>query len=384
MVALQWNGALRAAEPASTEPDSARSISSPLTVQRVGAREVANAVQRAADVDALARLAGAVHTLARRMLAQGVAAGQVTRIVSALNDRVVARVVAVEVARSGRSLPAFAWLALGSEGRMEQTLATDQDNGIAFAPDPGASVEGARADLLEVAARVNAALARCGFPACEGKVMAGEPAWCRTVGEWQERFAAWMDAGEPEALLGATIACDFRRVYGDRGVAAHLVAWLARTAPARGRFLALLARHALARSAPIGVLRRFVVPSSGPHAGTLDLKRDGITLFVDAARVLALAHGVAARNTAQRLREVGERAGLPRADVSAWIDALHFVQALRLRSQYELACAGRAPHNRIAPALLHALDRSVLREALGQATALQRHVARAFAADAGP
>ncbi len=363
------------------ESVSTASVASPLTVQRVGARDVANAVRRARHVEALAELSKAVHVLARRMLVQGVAAAQVTRVVSALNDRIVARIVEVELARATPHLPRFCWLALGSEGRMEQTLATDQDNGIAFAPSPGTSVEGARADLLRAARDINVALARCGFPLCKGKVMASEPAWCRTVDEWQAQLAAWMDAPDPDALLNATIACDFRPVFGDRDLATSLAAWLARTAPSRGRFLSLLARHALARVAPIGLLRRFIVHSGGAHAGTIDLKLEGITLFVDAARVLALAHGVTARNTAQRLREASERAALPASDVQAWIDALQFVQALRLRHQYQLGCAGRELDNHVAPARLHSLDRSFLREALGQATKLQRQLARAYGAE---
>jgi CBS domain-containing protein len=184
-----------------------------------------------------------------------------------------------------------------------------------------------------------------------------------------------MEVPDPEALLGATIALDFRPVFGDRALAAGLAARVAALAPSRPRFLTLLARHALARAAPLGVLGRLAVATGGAHPGTIDLKLQGVALFVDAARVLALAHGALARGTADRLREVGARGALCPEDVAASIDALGFVQGLRLRHQCELAAAGRPLDNRVAPAALHAVDRSFLKEALRQARKLQNRLA---------
>jgi CBS domain-containing protein len=140
-----------------------------------------------------------------------------------------------------------------------------------------------------------------------------------------------------------------------------------------------MAQHALARRPPLGFARRFVL-ARGAHAGTIDLERDVVALFVDAARALAFAHGVLETGTARRLRVGGARAQVPLRDVESWIDAFEFVQALRLRHQCELSERDEPLHDRISPRRLHALDRAFLREALRQVSSLQRCVARACTA----
>lgn len=347
-------------------------------LQRIGVGEIGAAIRSARDVKALAEAAQDVQLLAYDLVNHGVAAAQLTRLVSTLNDRITERLVEMEASRAGVADVAFCWVALGSEGRLEQTLWTDQDNGIAFDP-AGADPEEVRGRLLPFAERVNAALAECGFPRCKGNVMAGNPECCLAVDEWSRRFARWLDAPGPEELLKASIYFDLRAVWGRRALVEALQARLLATAPKRSRFLALLAQSAAERAAPLGFFRDFVVEDHREHPGTVDLKLGGIALFVDAARVLALANGVAATSTERRLREAGERAGVPKAEVDGWTEAFHYVQVLRLRHQHELVRAGKEPHNRIDPNALNAIDRRLLVESLRQATRLQKRISAAYA-----
>jgi signal-transduction protein with cAMP-binding, CBS, and nucleotidyltransferase domain len=137
------------------------------------------------------------------MLERGAAAEQLTYLISTLNDLLTIRVIELELHASGLAGVRLCWLALGSEGRFEQTLVTDQDNGIVFAAD--GDTDTLRARLLPFAQRVNETLARCGFPLCKGGIMAGNPQWCLSVDEWRHRFDLWIDSGNPEALLHSTI-----------------------------------------------------------------------------------------------------------------------------------------------------------------------------------
>jgi CBS domain-containing protein len=352
-------------------------------LQRVGVGEIGAAIRVASAIPALARAAQDVQVLAYNLMAQGVAAAQLTRLVSTLDDRITERIVELEVARAGISDLSFCWIAFGSEGRLEQTLWTDQDNGIVFDPGPGGDAEAIRARLLPVAQRINAALADCGFPLCKGKVMAGNPECCLSADEWSHRFTRWIERPGPEELLKASIFFDLRPVWGRRELVERLQERLLRLAPTSGRFLGLLAQSALARTAPIGFFRDFVVDAGGDHPGTLDLKLRGITLFVDAARVLAIGNGITAPGTGRRLHQAGERLRISQSDVDGWVEAFHFVQVLRLRHQHELVRGGKKPHNRIDPHALNPLDRRFFLESLRQATRLQKRVATEYGVGAG-
>ena len=130
-------------------------------------------------------------------------------------------------------------------------------------------------------------------------------------------------------------------------------------------------------------MRDFVVASSGEHANTVDLKVNGATLFIDAARVYALASGVAQTSSAKRLRECAALRGMPAAEAEAWASAFHFLQLVRLRLQQAQIAHGQPPDNHLNPDHLNALDRRILKETLRQAKTLQRRLALDFHLEAG-
>lgn len=344
-------------------------------LQRVSLRQLAHDIQQAASLDTLVPLADDVRSLARTMLEQGVSAEQLTQFIASLNDLLTERLLELEFGGVELQGIEFCWLALGSEGRLEQTLSTDQDNGIIFEPPPGMTPDGARRVLLPVAERVNRGLDACGFPLCKGGIMASNPRWCLSAAEWRAQFARWIDSGDPEALLHGSIFFDFRPLYGAARLAEELRAWLHKHARANPKFLHQMAANALNNRPPLGLFRDFVVEGSGEHKGTIDLKLNGATPFVDAARIYSLATGVAATNTAQRLRAIAPALRVPAEELEAWIDAFFYIQSLRLRNQYDQSRRGEAMGNRIRPDALHQLDRTILKESLKQAKALQSRLA---------
>lgn len=340
-------------------------------MRRVGVTSISEAIRGAEDVQTLDRVAGELRRLAEALLAQGVAAEQLTRIVSMLNDLLTARLVQIESRADRIDASQFCWLALGSEGRHEQTLVTDQDNAIVFREEGG---EALRERLVAMARRVNLGLAACGFPLCRGEIMAGNPRWCLTLAEWKACFEQWMRLPDGEGLLHASIFFDLRGSWGALELAQGLRAWLTAGAAGRGVFLRLMAENALRNAPPLGVLRDFTLARHADTPDSLDLKANGVTPFVDAARVLALAAGVDATGTAERLRAVAQVRRLDEAEVAAWLDAFHFVQVLRLRHQQTQVRAGLAPDSYVQPEQLNALDRRILKEAFRQARKLQERL----------
>ncbi len=337
------------------------------SLQRVGLRQISGAIRNAERLECLQQSALDIRELAHNMLAQGVAAEQLTQIISTLNDLLTKRIIELELHDNPLCDIEFCWLALGSEGRIEQTLNTDQDNGLIFSVPEGSSAEAVRARLLPFAKRINHALADCGFPLCGGDVMASNPKWCLSLVEWQDTFDKWIYHGAPMDLLHSTIFFDFRPLFGAEHLAEALRGWLSAEARKNSRFLHQLAVNALKNRPPLGIVRDFVIG----EGHTLDLKLNGITPFVDAARIYSLAHGVAATNTVQRLREIAEPLYLKPHDAEAYGDAFLFIQLLRLRLHHAQTQRGEALSNKVDPDSLNNLDQRILKEAFRQARKLQ-------------
>ncbi len=340
-------------------------------LQRVGLSRISNAIRHAATLDLLKQCAQDIQQLTRNMLAQGVAAEQLTQIITTLNDLLTTRIIELELQATPIPDIEFCWLALGSEGRFEQTLNTDQDNGIIFAPKSDQTPAAIREILLPFAKRINDALDACGFPLCNGFVMASNPKWCLSLEEWQATFDNWIYHGAPMDLLHSTIFFDFRPLYGADHLGASLRKWLQQAAPKNSRFLHQLAVNALRNRPPLGVVRDFV--TGDDH--TVDLKMNGITPFVDAARIFSLAVGGSQTNTLERLREIASPLHIKPRDIDAYCEAFLFIQLLRLRLHHEQNEQGKPLTNRVDPDTLNNLDRRILKEVFRQARKLQTKLA---------
>ena len=347
-------------------------------LQRVGLRQVGSSIRHAQNIAELQQAAADIRRMAQNMMAQGVAAEQLTQFISAFNDLLTVHVIELECASSPQ-IAAFlpehmCWMALGSEGRFEQTLNTDQDNALIFVTPEGMTPDQVRGQLLPVAKRINDTLALCGFPLCSGKVLASNPQWCLSFGEWKSTFSNWIANGTPEALLHASIFFDFRALYGNHALVEELRKWLLSVACNNARFLHQMAENATGIRPPLGVMRDFVVGKENK----LDLKLNGVTPFVDAARIFSLSARVPHTSTIQRLRASASILKVHASEVEAWVDAFLFIQVLRMRHHDNARTAGLgndALDNLIDPERLHELDRRILKEAFRQARKLQARLA---------
>jgi CBS domain-containing protein len=344
-------------------------------LQRVGLRQTGSAIRHAVTIEELQQSAADIRRMAHNMMAQGVAAEQLTQFISTFNDQLTARVIELEYAASGINDATLCWIALGSEGRIEQTLSTDQDNALIFTVPAGMTADEVRAQMLPVARRINDALALCGYPLCSGNVMASNPQWCLSLEEWRGVFLNWITHGTLVALLHASIFFDFRPLQGEYALSEGLRQWLTRVAGDQPRFLHELAENALRNRPPLGVMRDFVVGKER----TLNLKLNGITPFVDAARIFGLATGVTHTSTIVRMRQSAEALKVPVIEVEGWINAFLYIQMLRLRHHHETEQAGfQELDNLIDPESLNDLDRRILKEAFRQARKVQAKLAQIY------
>lgn len=321
----------------------------------------------ARDVATLAQLAPEIRAVAVTMLQVDAGAGLVARTLSALNDVLTVRVIDLVFARHRLPTASWCWLALGSEGRGEQTFVTDQDNGIIFNAVDATEARALRPLFMACAGEVNQALDDCGFPLCEGGIMAGQADCCLSLAEWQDRFVSWIRTPEPQALLNATIFFDMRALHGDArlvdALRGHLALWL----EGGDAFLRMLTGNALAAEPPLGFLRDFDAPE-----GLVDLKKLGARLFVDAARIMGI--GCAESSTSARLRHAVVAGKFPGGEGEAFLAAFHHLQRIRLQVQYQAFAVGGTPANLVDPQALNPFDRRILHEAFKQARLLQQRL----------
>ncbi|BAN52238.1 MULTISPECIES: DUF294 nucleotidyltransferase-like domain-containing protein [Pseudomonas] len=346
------------------------------SLQRVDLVHLARTIRHAPRLDTLVSLRGEISQLVERMLAHGASSTQITQIITLLNDHTVCRVIELALAERGDPGMPFSWLCFGSEGRREQTLHTDQDNGILFEAADSAEADAIRARLLPLAQYINQCLAQCGFTLCKGNVMAGNPDLCLSRSEWARRFAGFVREASPENLLGSSIYFDLRVVWGDEQGCEQLRQRLLDQVADNRIFQRMLAENALRQRPPVGRLREFVLTRQGnDKAATLDLKVQGLTPFVDGARLLALANGVGACNTLERLRQLVAKGVIEPLDGAAYEEAYHFIQQTRMQQHQRQARDNLPYSNRLDPDSLNHLDRRILREALRQAQRLQSSLA---------
>ena len=337
-----------------------------LTSQPLTLDGLVREIRRADSVAAIAERLRQVPRLIEAVVGQGAEADQVLRLITRLNEHATRRVLALlrpqYEAIEGID---FTWLAFGSQAREEQALVTDQDNGILFDAEVG-DADTIRERLLPYAKAVNQALAECGFMLCPGNIMAGNPECCLSGPEWERRFTRWIEQGTPEHLLKSSIFFDLRAVDGDASPVEALRTRLLQQTAFNSRFRRQMAANQQMFRPPLGLFGEIKSGAEG-----IDIKKQGLTPFVDGARIIALAAELPATRTHDRLDQAVTADVMRDADARDYHAALRYLQMLRLRAQQKALREGRDDDNRIRPEELGALEGRVLKESFRQARKLQ-------------
>lgn len=347
------------------------------SLQRVNLVHLARTIANAHSISTLQSLRSDITRLIETMIAQGAAAQQLNHIITLLNDYTVVRVIELTLKELGDPGIPFTWLVFGSEGRKEQTLVTDQDNGILFQTPMNMNAEQVRQVLLPLAQRINEHLDQIGFTWCKGNIMASNPSLCLSVQEWEQWYNRFIDAATPENLLNSSIFLDMRPIWGESSAANAMFERVVQRIRKHSLFQKMMAASALQHRPPLNLFRGFVYAKGG-EKHTLDLKTQGLTPFVDGARILALAEGIIAANTIERLEALSRSGKVNNKDVSAWIEAYNLIQMLRMRNHQDQNRQQKPASNRIDPDQLNQLDSRILRESFRQAQRLQQKLELTF------
>jgi CBS domain-containing protein len=332
---------------------------------------IGDAVETAADSAALRAAHEKLPELARALLREGIAAPDISAVLSAITRDIAARAAQLaEQAMNGAAPAPWCLLVLGSAGRGESLLAPDQDNALIVADAGAAEIDGW---FLAFAEKINVILDAAGIPFCKGNVMARNRAWRRTAGEWRDTVDGWTQHPNPEALLNVDIFFDAAPVAGDRSLARELMAYAHASAEHALPFLRLLAEAGTNHRPPLGLFGGL----TRDREGRTDLKLGGLLPIVSAARVMALKLGTDALPTGARLQAAIAAGRLGGDNGEGLEQARRAIAAAILRQQVADLSDGRAAGNRVDARLLSRAQRSELRAALrsaGEAATLVQDV----------
>jgi len=332
-------------------------------------RHVSGCIVEARSLAQLQQAAAAIRGFAVHLMTQGIRTPVLTRLISQLNDKLTRQIIDIELAQAGLSRQNMCWVALGSEGREEQTISTDQDNALVFSSeDPDRD----RPRWMDFARKVNQALDACGYPLCRGGVMASQPEWCRTAREWTVVCSRWIESGGPVPLLRAAVFFDLRALAGQVQWVQQLRQHILQQVQAHPLFL----QQWVANHVQTGVALNWhggLAAREVEGQAVVDIKLSGSAIVVDAARIMALSQGIETTSTQGRLLQAGQALGIPEAEVKGWITAFDFLQTLRLRQQILADTPGQHP-NALRLEQLNQVDRQMLKIALHAVGQLQQRL----------
>jgi CBS domain-containing protein len=314
----------------------------------------------AADAGVLERAASHLPQLFMTLSRAGVPSRDLGRVLSLAHDAVVTRLIDFSIWSHGPAPLPWAWLDLGSAARREFTLASDQDNALAYAPPaPGADAGAVDGYFERLGRDVNHGLERCGIGIDNNGVMAGNRRWRMSKLDWLRTFDECLSEPDESHLVRAQVAFDFRPAAGGLAVAAELTARI-RSARNHPQFMRLIARSAAGFPVALGFRGQLATDDDG----RLDIKQGAIIPVVNLVRYHALRSGVAISPTVDRVEAVAAAGGLERDDADALREAFEVITRIRFEHHAQLVAGEQPADNLVDPGALAPIARSDLREAL--------------------
>jgi len=265
-------------------------------------------IKRCQSVNQLKEIRSRAENLLKRYLEQELPIEFAAKLISTINDAITQRIIESALSLQSKKPPAkFAWLAIGSQGREEQLLMTDQDNALVYEDVSESDRDSTKSYFLKLAKQINTDLETVGFELCPADMMSSNPKWCLSTSEWSKQFNRWITSPDQDNLMLCTIFFDFEHVYGSRDLIDELSQSIFESIDNHDIFLTYLGRNALQNPPPLSFFRQFLVEESGEHKNQFDIKARSMMPLVDAARLLILSHKIKhINNTVERFKKLVE------------------------------------------------------------------------------
>lgn len=334
-------------------------------------------IANAPSVDDLADCHDKLPVLVGSLVDSGAASENICHVTTAVSDAIAQRVIVLAVEELGPPPAPFAFVALGSEAREEQTLVTDQDNAIIFQPEGTEADADCGAYFLRLGELVCRGLEQAGYPLCAGEAMAQDPRWNRTLEDWKKSFTTWIAEPDGTALAHCNVFFDLRCIYGDRALVRDLWQHVDRQLEKNPAFFSHMALNTLQYKPPLGLFGQIVTTSSGEGANTFDIK-GAMLPIVNFARLYALRNHLSETNTFDRLEQLHALGVLQEESFRGTLQAYDHLMRLRYRHQVKMVREGKEPNNLIDPRALTQIESGTVKNTLSRISVIQKKVSYDF------
>lgn len=320
-------------------------------------------VKQALSIDELKRKWEAVPQIVVQLLDRGVYAAIVNQVITAVSDTIALKVIEIVTKDLGKPPAKFVYMVLGSEGRKEQTLKTDQDNAIIYEDKGNEHRDEVREYFLQMATQVSDHLNTIGFSYCTGGYMAQNPKWTHSLSHWKKNYESWMNESVPETVMQIATFFDCRFIYGEESIMKELELYLnEQLQQPMERLYHFMAKNALQYEPPLTPFFKNIRTFKVDKKEVFDIKK-AMTPIVDLVRVYALKNRIFESNTGERLKILKDKQMFSEQDVTELLHAYYFLMGIRLKSQsQQIIQEHKAPDNYIMPQLLSKIDQLTLKE----------------------
>ncbi|RED96971.1 DUF294 nucleotidyltransferase-like domain-containing protein [Marinoscillum furvescens] len=335
-------------------------------------------VRQALTVDELRQKWLQVPEVVHQLLSRGVKSELVNQVITNVSDSIAQKVIEGVIAEIGEPPARFAFMSLGSEGRKEQTLKTDQDNAIIYEDKANEFREKTRKYFLYFAELVSERLNTIGFSFCTGGLMAKNPKWTHSLSHWKRNYNQWIENPDPQSVMNFSTFFDCRLLYGEEKLIEELQAHIVEKLSDPGDlFFSLLANNALQYEPPLTFFRG-IRTISKDNQQVFNIKR-AMTPIVDLVRVYALKHKILKTNTGERLEALRLHKVLSHSDYHELMQSYYYLMGMRLKYQAENIIDNHEdPHNYVNPKSLTKIEVVTLKEIFKVIANFQQRIKMVF------
>lgn len=336
-----------------------------LQVHQYSVSMIKQQVEKADTWQAAARIGKRIPELSATLLKAGSDARNLMRFTATIFDAMVKKFILLAIKELGEPPVKFAFIVLGSAGREEQTLATDQDNAIIFEDVDQERIPEVQEWFLNLGKLVSEWLNEAGYPYCKGNIMASNPKWCQSLSQWKIYFTNWISSSEPQDLLDVNIFFDFRPIYGENSFCRDLHKHIRAVIKKHPGFFIFMTGNIQKLKPALSMFGNIIVGSSKIQPESFDIKLTMLPL-VDMARIYTLREGNIETGTLSRMHRLFQQGFFNESQFEARQEAYNLLMQLRLRHQADQISTGIIPDNFINPDSISTLEQAMLKKIFGQ------------------
>ncbi len=352
-----------------------------LQVERQSSAYLIREIENAKSLESVSGIKDKLPQLIKMLVDSGAKTKNITHIITNIFDKIVTKLIGFAIKKLGEPPVKFSFVALGSAGRKEQALISDQDNAIIFENVDEAEFDKVKEYFDKLADYVCKGLNDCGYVFCKGEAMAMNIKWTQSLNKWIEYFHNWIANSSQQDLIDISIFFDFRSVYGDSNIVEELRKKLSKLTENQAGFFQHLTKNCLLHKPPVSILGGLQLESKGDHAETFDIKLATMPIS-DFARIYALKHSLVDTNTLERLNSLWQKGILTKTSYDEIVLSYNFLMQLRFRHQATQITKNKDFDNFIYPKELTQIEIKTLKNTFSQIVGIQKRLSYDFSGEA--